>query len=135
MCAAQGCTQIIPVGVKWCPSCQRAAWRIRPATPNRATRTAIYNDPRWRRCRATVLTREPSCRLCGEPSTTADHYPTTVLECANPFDPNACRALCKHCSGTTDGARGWAATRRAAAQDGHHTPTPTPPTPARAWIA
>jgi hypothetical protein len=125
----RGCDKTIPINVKRCQACQRTAYRARPVTPNMQARAAIYADPRWRACRKLVLAREPSCRQCGAPSTTADHYPIGVLECDNPFDADACRALCKRCSGIEDGARGWSA--RMGTQTGRE---PTPP-PRNTWVA
>jgi hypothetical protein len=64
-----------------------------------------------------VLARDRRrCSLCGRRELEleenerllADHYPDSVLETPDPFDPRACRTLCSTCSGSVDGARAHA---------------------------
>lgn len=108
------CTEHIPVGQKRCAKHALEVARLdykrrgqaRRGTPNRK----VYDDPRWRKVRAVVLSRDPICVVCLEqPSTIADHWPsplTALLEQgSDPFNPDTCRALCASCSGHHDGPR------------------------------
>jgi len=66
----------------------------------------IYHTTEWRKTRAIVLDRDHhQCQLCGERATIADHHPLPVLACADPYNPDTCRALCQPCSGMVDGRR------------------------------
>jgi 5-methylcytosine-specific restriction endonuclease McrA len=80
------------------------------AAQRRRGRKQIYNSPAWRVCRILVLTRGGhTCELCGEHATIADHHPVPLQQLLDqghdPYDPDACRALCARCSGREDGGR------------------------------
>jgi hypothetical protein len=85
----------------------------RQAAAARALLQAVYQNVRWsgrNGTRAIVLERDGyTCRRCGAPATIADHWPvplrTLLRRGEDPFDPNACRALCDRCSGHVDGGR------------------------------
>ena len=51
---------------------------LRPCSQHPTTRRArlplpFYDTPAWRRLRAQVMREETQCRVCGAPSTDADH--------------------------------------------------------------
>jgi hypothetical protein len=56
------------------------------------------------------------CVVCGrhkseldvDETLVADHWPDSVLDVVDPFDPDACRCVCSRCSGSSDGARAHA---------------------------
>ena len=59
------------------------------------------SDPRlttrWRRLRAQILAREPTCRACKHsPATTVDHI-VPIRQGGPPYDPTNLQPLCKVC--------------------------------------
>jgi len=102
ICAHPGCGRIIAATIRRCPQHAAAHQQAHAQRPV----NLIYRDPRWRTTRRLVLERDDyTCQLCGNPATTADHHPTPALQCADPYDPDTCRALCASCSGRSDGGR------------------------------
>jgi len=99
------CGRLIPATRRRCPTCQRADSTRRRNKPS----GMVYADPRWRKTRQLVLTRDDhTCQVCGAPATHVDHRPpiTTLLARGDsPFDPDHCRAVCASCSGRADAAR------------------------------
>jgi hypothetical protein len=111
MCATRGCTQIIITGTR-CPT--HATQHYQPGrhepAKNQRPHTQIYKTARWKQTRLAVLERDHwTCTIqhpgCTHTATIADHYPVSVLETTNPYDPAGCRAACRHCSGVVDGKR------------------------------
>ena len=89
-----------------CEACERRL------ASNRATRTSVYADPRWTRCRLLVWARDGwRCQLCGHldvgnlQRSLDAHHRRSVLELLafglDPFDPDRCETRCKTCHGGT----------------------------------
>lgn len=80
----------------------------------RSRRRRIYDDHRWRATREYVFERDGRrCAVCGRHESElagtevlyVDHWPLSVLEVADPYDPATCRCVCSTCGGKVDGAR------------------------------
>ena len=99
------CGKLIPATRRRCPSLRTS--RKHP-TPQQA-QGKVYADPRWRKTRQVVLTRDDhTCQVCGAPATHVDHQPPVTILLArgeSPFDPAYCRACCASCAGRADAAR------------------------------
>lgn len=100
-----------------CPTCHREWQKTDGARRQAHPRARIYADPRWKACARAVLQRDHwSCVDCGRHISQlgeneklgADHDPIPVMECDDPYDPDACRARCSTCSGAKDGKRAHA---------------------------
>ncbi len=60
----------------------------------------IYNSGRWRRLRATVLDRFPTCNYCFRLATVVDHI-KPISQGGDPWDLSNLQPLCAKChSGT-----------------------------------
>jgi 5-methylcytosine-specific restriction protein A len=97
VCTRPGCGHLTSNGGR-CPDCTTTADR------ERGTRHQRGYDTRWTRRRNAYLRRPENlfCRLCGAPSTVADHWPDSRrdLTAAGVTDPDAdhrLRPLCKPC--------------------------------------
>ena len=89
-CAARGCPALVPRGR--CPAHAPRPWATRPAGAVQYTSSRAY-----RRLRLQVLTEEPGCRLCPNPSVEVDHLiPFTVRPDLAEVRSNL-RALCHGC--------------------------------------
>jgi 5-methylcytosine-specific restriction endonuclease McrA len=103
LCRTHGCTTIITTGTR-CPT-HHAAW-TQADNHRRNTRpiAAIYNTTQWRKTRTHVLERDHhTCVLCGEKATIADHHPTPLPACQDPYDTTNIRSLCPPAQdGSTD---------------------------------
>ena len=122
-CRWTTCTELVPADTPRCPTHTAEHARRLNNDPqankrkNTHPRTRIYNDPRWKTTRLAVLNRDHwQCTIqlegCTRKATIADHYPIDALHCPDPYDPRACRAACRHCSGVIDGRRSNHPTRR-----------------------
>lgn len=94
-----------------CSSCGRPFWA--PRRPNggrprtKCDRCRTNHDKidgvRWRAIRAQVLLEEPVCRICGLPSSEADHIVPLKFG-GDPFARENLQGACKHCN-SSKGAR------------------------------
>lgn len=96
VCPTSGCPALTPGGR--CAECKAEAEKLRGSASSRG-----YGSRHRSEFRDAVLRREPSCRLCGAPSTVADHWPIDrkelVRQGLNPNDPTRGRGLCATCHG------------------------------------
>lgn len=95
VCSRPGCPNLVASGR--CEDCTRVAEAARGTAAERGY------DSRWRRRRAAFL-RKPTnlfCRLCGAPSSVADHWPLSRKElvAAGVKDPDADELLRPLCTG------------------------------------
>jgi 5-methylcytosine-specific restriction endonuclease McrA len=88
-CSVPGCPALIVAGSKRCADHRRAQQDER----NRTETWRDYDNPTWIANRRVVLTREPNCRVCGEPATVVDHI--TPLRDGGTHDLANLRPLCK----------------------------------------
>jgi len=68
--------------------------RPRTRCDNCRTNHAAIDGTEWRRVRAQVLREEPTCRMCGAPSTEADHI-IPLQAGGDPYDRANLQGLCK----------------------------------------
>lgn len=116
-CTTPGCTRPAPDGGR-CPTCR---------TRRAATSTHLADAPAqrgygaaWQRRRLPYLTQHPTCDLCGQPATVADHWPRSrrQLLADNDPDPDAphhLRPLCRPCHAAETAKHqpgGWARERK-----------------------
>lgn len=96
VCSVPGCPQLTTAGR--CPDHRRQADQARGTSADRGYRSAGHQA-----FRAAVLTRDPLCVLCPNPSTVADHYPLSrrqlVAQQQDPNDPQHGRGMCAPCHG------------------------------------
>lgn len=102
ICSAQGCTTLVDMGRKHCPTHARADSTRR----NQRTRRDGRNTNDWLKLRAFVIARaNATCELqqpgCTTIATTA-HKLTGGYHTPN---PNDYQAACRHCHGVVDGGR------------------------------
>ncbi len=109
VCNIPGCPTLTDSGR--CTNCAREAARARGTNKQRG-----YGREHQRRFRSGVLARDPSCVLCGQPTTVADHHPLDrrqlVANGLDPDDPRHGRGLCASCHGKETAANpnqrgGW----------------------------
>ena len=90
-CSRPGCGQLKP-----CPTHSGDSERRRGTAAQRG-----YGARHRDHFRAKVLEREPTCRLCGDPATDADHWPFSrkqlIAKGADPDNPEHGRGLCGPC--------------------------------------
>lgn len=88
-CASWPCAGEAQPGSRYCVDC---------GTPT----TTVHHSPRWRRLRARILQRDPTCRRirdgrpCGAPSTEVDHV-TPVSEGGDPWAEGNLMGVCEPC--------------------------------------
>lgn len=99
VCTVAGCPEYTNGGR--CAEHRTQADRARGTAAQRG-----YSGRTWTRNRRTVLTRDPTCMVCGNAeSTVADHYPTSRRDLVaqgvtDPDAPNRLRGVCAPCHGT-----------------------------------
>jgi 5-methylcytosine-specific restriction endonuclease McrA len=93
VCAYPGCSVLVSSGhcAKHTPK-----GKTRRTDPKQRQ---FYSSAAWQRIRATVRREEPSCRLCGAPSTSVDHIDASYT---NNRRENL-RALCGRCERSRTG--------------------------------
>jgi len=109
VCSVAGCPQLTDGGR--CADHTRAADKARGTSKERG-----YATPGHRRFRRLVLKRDPTCVLCGQVATVADHWPLSRRDLEaqglDPNDPAAGRGLCARCHNKETARHqpgGWAA--------------------------
>jgi 5-methylcytosine-specific restriction endonuclease McrA len=96
-CSEPGCGVLVPRGTGgWCATHARAREQARKA---RQVGRRIYNSPRWKGLRKSVLRAEPWCRICvaeGRPTiaTDIDHIIALQQYAGDPFDKANLQPLC-----------------------------------------
>lgn len=90
-----------PCGWPGCPALTPTAYcREHTKTTDRKWRDRgrkqIYNSPRWRGLRRTVLKEQPWCNVpgCTNPTTDVDHI-TPLRDNGDPYNRNNLQGLCK----------------------------------------
>ena len=93
-------------------------------------RVRLYGRSRWLALRARVLREEPSCRVCGKPSTVADHiHGHACTDWRERFhDRASIQGLCASCHSTKT-----ATTEQGGAGGKRKAPSGLPPPPVKAW--
>ena len=108
VCSTPGCPELTEGGR--CPTCKTEAEQRRGNSAQRG-----YGRRHRDRFRAGVLSKHPTCVICGiNPSTVADHYPLDRRQLQakglDPDDPIYGRGLCAPCDSTQTATRqpgGW----------------------------
>jgi len=93
VCAEDGCPELTTQ--TRCPKHTREFERERESRVHRESQPwrSVYTDPRWPKLRRQVKREEPTCRVCGAPTTDVDHI-VSVQDGGAPFDRSKLHGLC-----------------------------------------